>query len=342
MIAEPLISRQPAAWQRALAEAVCDRARLLELVGLDEARFRAAHGEPAADGPLAQGFPLRVPLGFVRRMRQGDTHDPLLLQVLPRAAEDLPAPAALVDPVGDRAAEVLPGLLHKYAHRVLLVLTGACAVHCRYCFRRNFPYAEAQATPARLEAALAWIAAREDVHEVILSGGDPFSLSDARLGALAERLAAMPQIRRLRIHTRLPIVLPERVDAALLAWLGATRLAKVVVLHANHARELDEAVARACRALAATGALLLNQAVLLAGVNDTLAAQRELAERLLDCGVFPYYLHALDRARGATHFEVPAAEARALMQGLRERLPGYLVPRHVVEVAGAASKLEVR
>jgi len=342
--AEP--TREPAPWQRALGAAVRDRARLLELVGLDAARFDAAHGiegsVTGADGPLARAFPLRVPLGYVARMRPGDVHDPLLLQVIPRAAEDAPAPQALLDPVGDRAAEVMPGLLHKYAHRVLLVLTGACAVHCRYCFRRDFPYAEAQATPERLDAALAWLAERPDVHEVILSGGDPLSLTDARLAKLVERLAAITSIRRLRIHTRLPIVLPERVDAALTDWLAGTRLKTVIVLHANHAQELDATVAHACRTLSASGALLLNQAVLLAGVNDTVAAQADLSERLFACGVLPYYLHALDPARGTTHFEVPRARALELMQQLRERLPGYLLPRHVVEVAGASSKLEVR
>jgi L-lysine 2,3-aminomutase len=275
-------------------------------------------------------------------MRFGDPHDPLLLQVLPRSLEATTHADTLLDPVGDRDAEVMPGLLHKYEGRVLLVLTGACAVHCRYCFRRDYPYAQSQATPARLAAALDWIAARNDVSEVILSGGDPLSLSDERLAGLVEQLDTISHLKRLRIHTRLPVVLPQRVDDALLEWLARSRLGRVMVLHINHAREIDESLARALAALRATGCQLLNQAVLLAGVNDSVAALAELSERLFECGVLPYYLHALDRARGVMHFEVSRERGLALMEALRARLPGYLVPRHVVEVAGAAAKLEVR
>ena len=231
-----------------------------------------------------------------------------------------------------------PGLLTKYQGRALLVATGACAVHCRYCFRRHFPYADANPRADGWRAALAAIAADPTIDEVILSGGDPLSLSDTRLSELVAALAALPQLKRLRIHTRQPVVLPERVDAALLAWLAPLRLQKVVVLHVNHAQELDASVADACAKLRDAGATLLNQSVLLRGVNDSVDALAALSERLFALGVLPYYLHQLDRVQGAAHFEVNDRTALALHAALTARLPGYLVPRLVREVAGAPAK----
>ena len=331
MIPANLAAGQPN-WRQELADAVSDPAELLALLALDQRHLPAIRA-------AAQRFPLRVPRGFIARMRRGDPHDPLLRQVLPLGAE-LDANAGFVaDPVGDLASARAPGLLAKYHGRALLVATGACGVHCRYCFRREFPYAEANPRADDWRAALDAIAADPTLTEVILSGGDPLSLSDRRLAELVARLDAIPHLTRLRIHTRQPIVLPSRVDSALLGWLGATRLRTVVVLHVNHANEIDHAVRAAAVALAASGATLLNQSVLLRGVNDSAAALAELSEALFAAGVLPYYLHQLDRVTGATHFAVPDGEALALHAAAAERLPGYLVPRLVREVAGAARKL---
>ena len=271
-------------------------------------------------------------------MRAGDRADPLLRQVLPLDAEDQLNPGFGTDPVGDLAALAGPGVLHKYQGRALVITTGACAIHCRYCFRRHFPYADAQGRGADWTPVLDYLARDDSIEEVILSGGDPLALSDSRLAVLAEGLDRIAHLQRLRIHTRLPIVLPERVDAALLAWLGATRLKPVMVLHANHAREFDTSVDSALARLRATGVCLLNQSVLLRGVNDSVAALRALSERLFRAGVLPYYLHLLDRVQGAAHFEVAEAQARVLLLELAAQLPGYLLPRLVREQAGAAAK----
>jgi EF-P beta-lysylation protein EpmB len=244
----------------------------------------------------------------------------------------------VTDPVGDLAARAAPGLLHKYRGRALLAMTGACAVHCRYCFRRHFPYADESAVrdPA---PALEHIARDAGIHEVILSGGDPLTLSDRRLADLVRSLATIPHLRRLRVHTRLPVVLPTRVTDACLAALTQTRLPCVVVVHANHANEIDEAVGAAFANMRAAGITLLNQSVLLRGVNDDADALAHLSEALFEAGALPYYLHALDKVAGAAHFEVGESRALAVMDALRVRLPGYLVPRLVREQAGAPFKL---
>ena len=322
---------RPPRWQELWRDAISDPRELLDRVGLGA----------EADALLAgrdTGFPMRVPRGFVDRMRHGDPRDPLLLQVLPGPLELVAAPGYRRDPVDDLAARAATGVLHKYAGRALRIATGSCAVHCRYCFRRHFPYTQETAAAGRWRDAVAHLAADTSINEVILSGGDPFSLATARLAELGDALAKLPHVRRLRIHTRLPVVLPERVDADLLAWLARLPMQRVIVLHANHANEIDSGVADACAALRASGASLLNQSVLLRGVNDDLEALCALSERLIAAQVMPYYLHQLDRVEGAAHFEVPDVEALALVEGMRARLPGYLVPRLVREVGGAASK----
>ncbi|MEQ8857480.1 MAG: EF-P beta-lysylation protein EpmB [Pseudomonadales bacterium] len=296
---------------------------------------------PAAQRAAAL-FPLRVPEGFVARMRPGDADDPLLRQVLPLGAELEDAAGFSDDPVGDGAALAAGGIIHKYRGRALLVATGACAVHCRYCFRRHFPYAGANASADGWEQALDYLRRHDDVSEVILSGGDPLTLSDRRLGALVGALAALPHLRRLRVHSRLPVVQPERVGEPLLDWLSGTRLLPVMVIHANHANEIDASVANALARLAGRRVALFNQAVLLRGVNDTADALVALSERLFEVGVTPYYLHQLDRVRGAAHFEVPEARARALHAAMAARLPGYLLPRLVREQAGAPAKTPLR
>lgn len=335
MIQANRIPAQPVRWQQLWREAIKDPLELLRVLGLSA---HAADLLPAAD----TGFPLRVPRGFVARMRHGDPSDPLLRQVLPLAAELGEVPGFTRDAVGDIAARAANGVLHKYEGRALLIATGSCAVHCRYCFRRHFPYAEETAAANQWEQAVAHLRADDSIEEVILSGGDPLSLSTEKLAELTQALVAIPHVRRLRIHTRLPVVLPERVDADFLEWLDALPLQRVVVLHANHPNEIDASVAQACNSLRAAGATVLNQAVLLRGVNDEAGTLAALSERMFAAGVLPYYLHQLDRVAGAAHFEVDDARAMALLGTLRERLPGYLVPRLVREVAGAPHKLPLR
>ena len=321
-----------AGWQRELADAIRDPddlRRMLDLPLATAAEARASAG----------GFPLLVPRGFVARMRRGDRRDPLLLQVLPQAAEMVAADGYSADPLDEAAALAAPGLVKKYAGRALLLVTGGCAINCRYCFRREFPYAASGASRRGVETGLETIAADATITEVILSGGDPLLADDAFLATIVARLDGMPHVKRLRIHTRLPIVLPSRITAGLVDVLQASRLARVVVLHANHPAELNESVAEAVQRIAATPAIVLNQAVLLAGVNDSAAVLRSLSERLVELGVVPYYLHLLDRVRGATHFDVPEPLALALHRELRESLPGYAVPRLVREVPGEPAKV---
>ncbi|CAN5687519.1 EF-P beta-lysylation protein EpmB [soil metagenome] len=322
---------QPPRWQQALREAVRDPRELLAMLGLPQAALAIS------DAAAAQ-FPLRVPRGFVARMRHGDPHDPLLRQVLPLDEELRPAPGYSSDAVGDAAARSGQGVIHKYAGRALLIATGSCAVHCRYCFRRHFPYAEETAAAGGWRLAVAAIRTDPSITEVILSGGDPLSLSTSRLAELTGLLAGIGHLRRLRIHTRLPIVLPERVDDGLLAWIAALPWPVTVVVHANHAREFDGNVDRALARLRDARVTLLNQAVLLRGVNDSTQALAALCERGFEAGVLPYYLHQLDRVAGAAHFEVGDPEALALHRALVARLPGYLVPKLVREVAGDSAK----
>lgn len=324
----------PPRWQRLLKDAVRDPLELCRILQLPP-QYEAAAVR------AARSFPVFAPRGYIDLMRRGAPGDPLLRQVLPLADELEDTPGFTADPVGDGPAVLSPGLLHKYAGRALLVLTGACAIHCRYCFRRHFPYDEAPRSLAEWQPALEQIEADESIDEVILSGGDPLTLRDESLGRLAERLAAIGHVRRLRIHSRLPIVLPERVCDDLLAWLRGTRLTPIMVVHANHPAELSPRVEAALGQLADAGVPLLNQSVLLAGVNDDADVLTELCRRLVDLRVLPYYLHQLDRVRGAAHFEVAAETGLPLMAELRGRLPGYAVPRYVREVPGEKHKLVV-
>ena len=323
-----------APWQAELAAAIRDPEVLVRVLGLPDTLLAAARRAHAH-------FPVRVPPAYLARIRQGDPEDPLLRQILPLDLEEAPQPGFSKDPVGDLAAQVAPGVLHKYEGRVLLTATGACAIHCRYCFRRHFPYAEAQAARDRWAVATAHLAADPSIREVILSGGDPLTLSDDKLAGLMGALHAMPHIKRLRLHTRVPVVIPSRVNEGLLGWLEETPLAVVMVLHINHPREVDEAVVRACGRLRAARVTLLNQAVLLAGVNDDAEVLAALSERVFEVGVLPYYLHMLDHVEGAAHFAVDATRALGFLEVLRTRLPGYLVPRLVREEAGAPAKVPV-
>jgi L-lysine 2,3-aminomutase len=318
-------------WRQLWRDALRDPRELLALLGLD------ALASQLSDAAAAQ-FAMRVPRGFAARMRHGDPDDPLLRQVLPRLDEDRVVPGFGLDAVGDGAARTATGVIHKYRGRALLVATGSCAVHCRYCFRRHFDYAADTAASQQWAEAVAWLRGDPGISELLLSGGDPLSLATAKLAELTDQLRDLPGLRRLRLHTRLPVVLPERVDAGLIDWLRELPWPVTVVIHANHANEVDAAVLAALGRLRSTGAVLLNQAVLLRGVNDDADALADLSERLFEGGVLPYYLHQLDRVAGTAHFEVDDARARALHSELQSRLPGYLVPRLVREIAGAPGK----
>jgi EF-P beta-lysylation protein EpmB len=324
----------PLPWQQALQACVNDPEALAAALGLDDAWLAPAR-------LAAARFPLRVPRSYLARIRHGDPDDPLLRQVLPLGAELAETPGYVSDPVGDLESLAGTGVLHKYHGRALLVTTGACAIHCRYCFRREFPYDLQHAGARQFAGALALIRQDPSITEVLLSGGDPLTLGDRRLGQLLGELEQIPHLRRVRVHTRLPVVLPERIDAGFVAmWSAVPRLQRIVVIHANHAREIAGAadVSAALAALRDCGTTLLNQSVLLRGVNDSVAALEALSVALFETGVLPYYLHLLDPVRGAAHFDVPAAEAQALHAALSARLPGYLVPRLVREVPGAPAK----
>jgi len=333
MITASALSAQPRAlpdWRQSLREAVTDPRELLDLLELG----RLAGGLPRHDA----GFALKVPRGFIARMRRGDPRDPLLLQVLPQLAECEDVPGYAIDAVGDLSARVAHGVLHKYQGRALLIAAGSCAVNCRYCFRRHFPYSDELAAANGWREALSHLRADDSIREAILSGGDPLVLSTSKLAEFGAALARIPHVRTLRIHTRVPVVLPERIDEHFCAWLAALPLRRVVILHANHPHEIDETVRAACARLRETGAVLLNQSVLLRGINDEQGILAALSERLFDCGALPCYLHQLDRVQGTAHFAVPDVDARRLVETLRARLPGYLVPRLVREVPGSASK----
>ena len=319
------------AWSEELKNGVCRVTDLLALLQLDA---------QAVDADLDPEFPLRVPRAFVRRMRRGDPRDPLLLQVLPRREERRAVAGFVSDPLQEGAAVLAGGVLQKYAGRVLLLAAGSCAVNCRYCFRRNFPYAE-----HRLPIVQESLQAVQDdpsVTEVIVSGGDPWMLTDDHFARLVDAVERIAHVRRLRVHTRLPVVIPSRVTPRLVARLAESRLATMVVLHVNHGNEIDAALAAAVERLRAGGVSTMNQSVLLAGVNDSVDTLAELSQSLFDMGVLPYYLHMLDPVAGAHHMLVEDAQALALHEGLRERLPGYLLPRLVREVPGAASKQWLR
>ena len=319
-------------WQRDLAGAVRNPQALLAALGLSEQEIPELSKEAAAE------FPLLVPLSFLDRMEAGNPHDPLLRQVLPVAAEQTAVPGFVVDAVGDGAARQSAGLLQKYHGRVLMIAAGSCAIHCRYCFRRSYPYSEEPKRLSDWEPALQQVADDETVREVILSGGDPLMLPNRRLASLVERIDAIDHIDRIRLHTRLPIVLPSRVDVELLALLKSVRAQVVFVVHANHANEIQGDCRDALQQLVSSGIPVLNQTVLLKGINDTVKALEQLSSALVNIGVMPYYLHQLDRVAGTAHFEASAEIGRRLIAELRDRLPGYAVPRFVQEIPSRGSK----
>lgn len=322
---------QRLSWQAQLARAIRCPVTLLRYVGL--AADAIGYSREAL-----RGFPLRVPHAYADRIQKGDPEDPLLRQVFPFRAEERDAPGFVADPLGEAGMTAAPGLLQKYRGRVLAITTGACAIHCRYCFRRHFPYQNAAMTRANLGRGLAAIKADQSLAEVILSGGDPLSVSDTRLFDLFDALTAIPHIKRIRFHTRLPIVLPARISADLPMRLAASPKTVVFVLHINHANEIDQAVIAAAGLLRKAGILLFNQAVLLRGVNDSVERLIALSERLTENGISPYYLHLLDPVAGAAHYAVGPQRAARLMAAMRARVSGYLIPKLVKEERGAAGK----
>ena len=318
-------------WQDELADLIRDPRELLAQLDLDPELLPAAQ-------QAAGEFALRVPRNFVQRMKPGDPKDPLLMQVLPIGEELTLSPGFLKDPVGDLASNPVPGLIHKYHGRVLLVAAGHCAINCRYCFRRHFPYQDNQPDRKQWQQALDYIRMDDSITEVIYSGGDPLAVADKQLAWLSEALETIPHLQRLRVHTRLPVVVPSRIDDACLDWLSKTRLQSIMVLHINHAQEINIELSDSIDRLKQAGVTVLNQSVLLKGVNDSVDTLCDLSEALFKAGVLPYYLHLLDKVEGAEHFDVSEKRALALREGMLSRLPGYLIPKFVREIAGMAAK----
>jgi len=323
---------QEANWQSQLSDLITDPQELLQILQLSP--------DQLLSGALlaSQAFKLRVPRAFVSRMQPGNPLDPLLLQVLPHHLELEDHPGFVTDPLGEEQANQQPGVLHKYKSRFLLTLTGACAVHCRYCFRRHFPYQENLPKNEDWINIKQYLESQSDINEVILSGGDPLTLSNRKLKTWIERLESGQHLKFLRIHSRVPIVIPNRIDEELLSMLKNSRLRIILVVHSNHASELDDLTCKQLNQLVQHQITVLNQAVLLKGVNDSAQVLIDLSYRLFDAGVMPYYLHVLDKVKGAHHFDLPAEHINEIYTEVLANLPGYLVPKLVREIAGEKNK----
>ncbi len=321
-------------WQKALIEAITDPKELLEVLELPHDLLPEVIN-------ASKLFPLKVPRSYLARMEKGNRHDPLLLQVLPIDLEEKEVSGYTKDPLEEKKYNPIPGLLHKYKSRVLLTMTGVCGVHCRFCFRRHFPYSDNNPGKSGWNDVLDYIKNDLTIHEAILSGGDPLAMSDHLLYEFTKKLAEIPHLKRLRIHTRMPIVIPERVNDELIAWISKLSLKTTMVIHCNHANEIDADVKLGFAKLIQSGVILLNQTVLLKGVNDTVETLFELSESLFAAGVLPYYLHVLDKVQGTAHFDIEHGTAKKLHAELSTQLSGYLVPRLVTEQPGAPAKLSI-
>jgi len=321
-------------WQDCLADLITDPIELLNLLDIQPDQL-----ELSMD--VLRDFPLRVPRSFVNRMQQGNPNDPLLLQILPQQKELVEYAGFVSDPLAEQQFNPMPGILHKYASRVLLIPTSSCAIHCRYCFRRHFPYTENRPDKKQWLESLQYIRKDSSITEVILSGGDPLAISDKHLEWLLEHLAAIPHIQRVRIHTRFPVVIPQRITQILCDLFVRYQLNFVMVLHTNHTQELNDEVRSSCIKLKEAGVDLFNQSVLLKNINDSPETLVDLSERLFSCGVIPYYLHILDKVKGSGHFDVDLQTAKSIMTKLRALLPGYLVPTLVQEQVAAANKIPI-
>jgi EF-P beta-lysylation protein EpmB len=318
-------------WLSQLADVVTNPDELLHLLNVD------ADEQLLAGRDAKRLFPLRVPRAFIARMEKGNPNDPLLRQVLTSEAEFVAAPGFSTDPLEEQHS-VVPGLLHKYQNRALLLVKGGCAVNCRYCFRRHFPYAENQGNKRNWQTAMAYIEAHPELDEIIFSGGDPLMAKDHEMDWLLTQLEAIPHVKRLRIHSRLPVVIPARITDALTARFARSSLQVLLVNHINHANEIDDTFRAAMARLREAKVTLLNQSVLLRGVNDNARTLADLSNALFDAGVMPYYLHVLDKVQGAAHFLVSDDEARRIVRELLTLVSGYMVPKLAREIGGEPSK----
>ncbi len=321
-------------WQDELIHAITEPEELLDILNLDKALLTPAQS-------AAKQFSLKVPRALLSRIQKGNINDPILKQILPLGVELDEQPGYTSDPLGEKFANPVPGLLHKYKSRVLLTLTSVCGVNCRYCFRRQFPYAQNNPGTAGWDKALEYIAQDTSIHEVILSGGDPLIVSDHLLQQFSQKLATIPHIKRLRIHTRMPIVIPSRVTPEFVSWLKDMPFQPIIVTHINHPQEIDDAVKNAMSLLRSINVTLLNQSVLLKGVNDSVDILVELSEKLFATGILPYYLHVLDKITGAAHFDLERERAIKLHNGVSDNLSGFLVPKLVCEQVGANAKIPI-
>jgi len=323
----------PTDWQKSLITAVRDAGELLSLLEINDIKIV----KPIID----KKFPLFVSRSFIDRMEKNNPQDPLLLQILPTENEIIIVPGYTQDPLKEVQVNPVDGLLHKYHGRVLLLLSAGCAVNCRYCFRRHFPYDEVIPKYEDWKKAVDYIANDASITEVIFSGGDPLLVKDQYLSSLVKKLEVIPHLKRLRLHTRFPVLIPERINETFLNWFSGSRLQSVMVVHINHANEINHDVAEMFQRCRGAGITLLNQTVLLKGVNDSAESLVNLSERLFDVGVSPYYLNMLDKVQGAAHFDVSEAQAKLLMLEMRKKLPGYLVPKLVREIPGVGYKVPI-
>ena len=320
-------------WQKELGNVVTDPKALLSLLNIDANNY-VQHFK------ARKLFPVRVPHSFINRMKIGDINDPLLKQVMPLSKEFVVTEGFTTDPL-DEHETVAEGLLHKYKHRVLMIVKAGCAINCRYCFRRHFPYQDNSPNKKRWQGALDYIQAHPEISEVIFSGGDPLMASDDHLSWLISQLESIPHVTRLRIHSRLPVVIPSRVTPTLVSLLKGSRLKAVVVLHINHPNEINQELINALEPLRIARIPLFNQSVLLRGINDSSAVLSSLSEQLFDAGIQPYYLHLFDAVQGAAHFDVKEADAIAIVNEMLATLPGFLMPKLVREVSGEANKMPI-
>jgi EF-P beta-lysylation protein EpmB len=320
-------------WQKELASSFVSPAELLKYLQLNPDEF-------IEDMKARELFPMRVPVPFAQKMEKGNVDDPLFKQVFTQAEEFIEASGFVSDPLQEHDNHV-EGLLHKYESRALLIVRGGCAVNCRYCFRRDFPYAGNSINKAGWLKILGYLKQDTKINEVILSGGDPLMAKDDFLSWLVTQIESIPTITRIRIHTRLPVVIPSRITPELIEWFTRSRLKPVMILHINHANEIDATIIEKMKLLRQAGVTLLNQAVLLKGINDDATSQVALSESLFDAGVLPYYLYMLDKVRGASHFDIEEAQAKRIVRELIKRLPGFLVPKLVREIGGQPGKTPI-
>jgi EF-P beta-lysylation protein EpmB len=320
-------------WQKELAQVVTNPEILLKMLDIDPNQYQQHF-------KARELFPVRVPVPFIQRMKKGDFNDPLLKQVMPLSAEFIERDGYVLDPLQEHDT-VAEGLLHKYKHRVLMMVKTGCAVNCRYCFRRHFPYADNSPNKLRWQGALNYIRNNAEINEVIFSGGDPLMANDEHLAWLIEAIEKISHVKRLRIHSRLPVIIPQRITSKLVAILKQSRLKATMVLHINHPNEIDEQFIQALEPLIAARIPLFNQSVLLNGVNDNAKILADLSEQLFDCGIQPYYLHLFDPVQGVSHFDIKEAQAKQIYQQLLAILPGFLVPKMVREIAGEANKTQI-